>query len=80
VSWIVKSFGKTVPPTAFEVRSAEAAVDAAHTALRQAAVEEVQVGHADYGDLLVVLTKSTRLNRERAVRCLHLAMARRGRA
>lgn len=79
MSWIVKSFGKTVPPAAFEVRSAEAAVDAAHTALRQAAIDEVQVGHADYGDLLVTLTKATRLNRERAIHFLHLALAKRGR-
>lgn len=74
----MKSFGKTVPPAAFKVRSAEAAIDAAHTALRQAVVDEVQVGHADYGDLLVTLTKSTRLNRERAIRFLHLALAKKG--
>ena len=79
MSWIVKSFGKTVPPSAFRVRSAESAVDAAHTALRQAAIDEVQVGHVDYGDLLVTLTKSTRVNRERAVRVLQLALAQRGR-
>ena len=74
----MKSFGKTVPPTAFEVRSAEAAIDVAHTALRQAVVDEVQVGHVEYGDLLVTLTKATRLNRERAVRVLNLALAKRG--
>ena len=74
----MKSFGKTVPPAAFQVRSAEAAVDAAHTALRQAAIDEVQVAHVDYGDLLVTLTKATRLNRERAIRVLHLALANRG--